>query len=32
MKENDTKYYFDDKGVLNVSKRKLEDIAFWNTL
>ena len=31
MKGNDTKYWFDEQGVLNVPKRKLDDIVFWNT-
>jgi nitroreductase len=31
MKGSDTKYWFDGEGVLNVPKRKLEDIVVWNT-
>jgi nitroreductase len=30
LKGEDTKYWLDDKGVLNVPKRKLENIAVWN--
>jgi nitroreductase len=30
LKGEDTKYWLDDKGVLNVPKRRLEDIAVWN--
>jgi nitroreductase len=31
MKENDTKYWFDEQGTLNVPKRKFEDIVVWNS-
>ena len=31
LKGDDTKYWFDAQGVLNVPKRKLEDIVVWNT-
>jgi len=31
LKDGDTKYWFDAQGVLNVPKRKLEDIVVWNT-
>jgi nitroreductase len=31
MKDGDTKYWIDARGVLNVPKRKLEDIVIWNT-
>ena len=31
LKDGDTKYWFDTRGVLNVPKRKLEDIVVWNT-
>ncbi len=31
LKDGDTKYWFDDHGVLNVPKRQLEDIVVWNT-
>jgi nitroreductase len=31
LKDDDTKYWFDARGVLNVPKRKFEDIVFWNT-
>jgi nitroreductase len=31
IKENDTKYWFDEKGVLNVPKRRFEDIVIWNS-
>jgi nitroreductase len=31
LKDGDTKYWFDSGGVLNVPKRKLEDIVVWNT-
>lgn len=31
LKDDDTKYWFDARGVLNVPKRKLEDIVIWNT-
>lgn len=31
LKGEETKYWFDDKGILNVSKRKLEDIVVWNS-
>jgi nitroreductase len=27
----DTRYWFDDQGILNVPKRKLKDILIWNT-
>jgi nitroreductase len=29
LKGEDTKYWFDEKGVLNVPKRRLEDIVIW---
>jgi nitroreductase len=31
LKDNDTKYWFDAQGVLNVPKRYLDDIVVWNT-
>jgi nitroreductase len=31
VKDNDTKYWFDAQGVLNVPKRKFDDIVIWNT-
>lgn len=31
MKGNDTKYWFDEQGVLNVPKRSLEEILVWNS-
>jgi nitroreductase len=31
LKDGDTKYWFDARGVLNVPKRKLEDVVVWNT-
>ncbi len=31
LEDGDTKYWFDKKGVLNVPKRKFEDIVVWNT-
>jgi len=31
MKENDTKHWFDANGILNVPKRKLDDIVVWNS-
>jgi len=31
LKDDDTKYWFDAGGVLNVPKRKLEEIVIWNT-
>jgi nitroreductase len=31
LKGDDTKYWFDAQGVLNVPKRKLPDIVVWNT-
>jgi len=31
MKGNDTKYWFDKEGVLNVPKRRFEDIVVWNS-
>ncbi len=31
LEDGDTKYWFDKKGVLNVPKRKFEDIVIWNT-
>ncbi|MCJ7631594.1 nitroreductase family protein [Candidatus Bathyarchaeota archaeon] len=31
IKENDTTHWIDEKGVLNVPKRKLEDVLVWNT-
>lgn len=31
MKGNDAKYWFDENGVLNVPKRRLDDIVIWNT-
>ena len=31
LKDNDTKYWFDAQGVLNVPKRKFDDIVIWNT-
>ncbi|MHA2315408.1 MAG: nitroreductase family protein [Candidatus Hermodarchaeia archaeon] len=31
LKDNDTKYWFDAQGVLNVPKRYLDDIVIWNT-
>ena len=30
LKGTDTKYWFDSEGVLNVPKRRFEDIAVWN--
>jgi nitroreductase len=27
----DTRYWFDDLGILNVPKRQLKDIIIWNT-
>jgi nitroreductase len=30
LKGNDTKYWFDSEGILNVPKRRLEDIVVWN--
>jgi nitroreductase len=31
IKDDDTKYWFDARGVLNVPKRRLEDVVIWNT-
>ena len=31
IKGKDTKYWFDKEGVLNVPKRKLEDVVIWNS-
>lgn len=31
MKVNDTKYWFDENGILNVPKKRLEDIIIWNS-
>jgi nitroreductase len=31
LKGEDTKYWFDDEGILNVPKRRLEDIVVWKT-
>lgn len=31
MRGDDTKYWFDEAGVLNVPKRRLEDIVVWNS-
>ena len=28
---SDTRYWFDDQGILNVPKRQLDDILIWNT-
>lgn len=30
MKGDDMRYWFDEEGVLNVPKRRLEDIVVWN--
>ena len=32
LKDDDTKYCFDAQGILNVPKRRLDDIVVWNTL
>ncbi len=31
LKGEDTKYWLDYRGILNVPKRKLDDIVIWNT-
>ncbi|MCJ7632799.1 nitroreductase family protein [Candidatus Bathyarchaeota archaeon] len=31
LKDGNLKYWYDDKGILNVPKRRLEDILIWNT-
>ncbi|MEM2094168.1 MAG: nitroreductase family protein [Candidatus Bathyarchaeia archaeon] len=31
MKDDDTRYWVDENGVINVPKRRLEDILVWNS-